>query len=62
MVTPDLLSEEWVRGAPEVQVRLRRSEGGERRRRRKGIARNMLRGESCCGCGDDDDDDSDGSD
>jgi len=21
MVTPDLLSEEWVRGAPEVQVR-----------------------------------------
>jgi len=34
----------------------RRSEGGERSRRRKGIARNMLRGESCGGgCGDRDD-------
>jgi hypothetical protein len=35
----------------------RRSEGGERSRRRKGIARNMLRGESCCsvGCADRDD-------
>lgn len=35
-----------MRGPPEVQVRLKRSDGGERSRRRKGIARNMLRGES----------------
>ena len=44
-----------MRGPPEVHVMLRRSEGGERSRRRKGIARKMLRGESCtgddCGCG-----------
>jgi hypothetical protein len=40
-----------VRGPPDVQVMFKRSEGGERSRRRNGIARNMLRGESCCGCG-----------
>jgi len=40
-----------VRGPPDVQVMFKRSEGGERSRRRKGIARNMLHGESCCGCG-----------
>jgi hypothetical protein len=40
-----------VRGSPDVQVMFTRSEGGERSRRRKGIARNMLRGERCCSCG-----------
>jgi hypothetical protein len=41
-----------VRGPPDVQVMFKRSEGGERSRRRNGIARNMLRGESCCSaCG-----------
>lgn len=46
-----------MRGPPDVQVMFTRSEGGERSRRRKGIARKMLRGESCtgddgdCGCG-----------
>jgi hypothetical protein len=43
-----------VRGPPDVHVMFTRSEDGERSRRRKGIARNMLRGESCggCSCGD----------
>jgi hypothetical protein len=40
-----------VRGSPDVQVMFKRSEGGERSRRRKGIARNMLRGERCCSGG-----------
>jgi hypothetical protein len=34
-----------------VQVKFKRSEGGERSRRRNGIARNMLRGERCGSCG-----------
>lgn len=40
-----------MRGPPDVHVMFKRSEGGERSRRRKGIARNMLRAESCCSCG-----------
>lgn len=36
-----------MQGPPEVYVRFKRSDGGERSRRRKGIARKMLRGESC---------------
>jgi hypothetical protein len=49
-----LLRTACVRGPPDVHVMFRRSEDGERSRRRKGIARNMLRGESCggCSCGD----------
>jgi hypothetical protein len=40
-----------VRGPPDVQVMFKSSEGGERSRRRNGIARNMLRAERCCRCG-----------
>ena len=63
MLIGGLLRTACVRGPPDVQVM--RSEGGERSRRRNGMARNMLRGERCCSCGgwDDccprDDDDSD---
>src|SRR6266852_1662711 len=52
MLIGDLLRTACVRGPPDVQLMFKRSEGGERSRRRNGIARNMLRGESCCGgCG-----------
>ncbi len=40
-----------MRGPPDEQVMFKRSEGGERSLRRKGIARNMLRGESGGGGG-----------
>jgi len=52
MLIGGLLRTVCVRGrSPDLQVTLTRSEGGERSRRRNGIARNMLRGESCGGAG-----------
>lgn len=61
MLIGGLLKTACVRGPPDVQVMFKRSEGGERSRRRNGIARNMLRGESCksacaCVCGGREDD------